>query len=111
MDNKTQEKINLNIEMPLTGFDALALRRLSGLVAAHAGLLLEKTANDTLRFEMGECAPTEAQDCAEVVAGLCKTAKLGKGIIDEQDFTLIQRRALEQYQPVVSCLRTQDEPP
>jgi len=32
-------------------------------------------------------------------------AMLGQGVIDEQDFTAIQRRALEQYCPVVSCPR------
>ena len=38
-------------------------------------------------------------------------AMLGQGVIDEQDFAAIQRRALEQYRPVVSCLRAGDGPP
>jgi hypothetical protein len=39
-----QEKTNLTIEVPRAGFDDLALRRLSGIVAAHAGLTLVQTA-------------------------------------------------------------------
>ena len=74
----TQEKINLSIEMPLTGFDGLVLRRLSGLVADHVGFSFAKTPEDTLRFDLGERAPTEAQECAAFIDGLCKTAKLGR---------------------------------
>jgi len=73
-----QEKINLSIEMPLTGFDGLALRRLSGLVAAHAGLSFAKTPQDTLRFDLGERAPAEAGECAGLIAGLCEAAKYGQ---------------------------------
>jgi hypothetical protein len=73
-----QEKIDLSIEMPMTGFDPLALRRLSGLVAAHVGLSFEKTPEDSLRFFLGERAPDEAMDCAAFISGLCKTAKLGR---------------------------------
>ena len=73
-----QEKFDLTVEMPLNGFDNLALRRLSGIVAAHVGLSFEKTPEDTLRFSCGERAPTEAQECAQLVARLCKTAQLGR---------------------------------
>ena len=76
-----QEKIDLSIEIPMTGFDTLALRRLSGLVAAHVGLSFEKTPEDTLRFALGERAPDEALECADFIAGLCKTAKLGRTAI------------------------------
>ena len=34
-----------------------------------------------------------------------------QGVIDEQDFALLQRKLLEQYRPVVSCLRTGEKPP
>lgn len=78
MSPEIQEKIDLHIEMPRDGFDGLALRRLGGLVAAHAGLSLEQTPEDTLRFNLGERAPTEAMDCAVFVSDLCDTAKLGK---------------------------------
>jgi len=37
-------------------------------------------------------------------------AMLGQGAIDEQDFSTLQRRLLEQYRPVMSCLR-EDKPP
>jgi hypothetical protein len=70
-----QEKINLSIELPLTGFDDLALRRLGGLVAAHAGLSFVKTKKDTLLFDLGERAPTEAQNGAAFVAALCEQAR------------------------------------
>jgi len=70
-----QEKINLTVEMPLTGFDALALRRLSGLVARHTGLSFEQTPEDTLRFYLGELLPHKAQDAAQFVAALCEAAK------------------------------------
>jgi hypothetical protein len=73
-----QEKINLEIEMPRAGFDALALRRLGGIVAAHAGLSFEETADDTLRFHLGERAPDEALGCAVFIAALCETAKSGQ---------------------------------
>ena len=39
------------------------------------------------------------------------SAMLGQGAIDEQDYFAIQRMALEQYQPVVSCLRAEDQSP
>ncbi|MDR1464742.1 MAG: hypothetical protein LBJ11_05520 [Oscillospiraceae bacterium] len=71
-----QEKINLIIEMPCAGFDQSALRRLSGIVAAHVGVSVEQTATDTLRFDLGERAPDEAPDCAAFVTALCKAAKL-----------------------------------
>jgi len=38
-------------------------------------------------------------------------AMLGQGVIDEQDFAVLQRKLLERYQPVVSCLRAGDDPP
>jgi hypothetical protein len=34
---------------------------------------------------------------------------LALGAIDEQDYQLLQLRLLEQYQPVVSCLRADQE--
>ena len=98
-----QEKINLTIEMPRTGFDALALRRLSGLVAAHVGLSFERTAEDTLRFDLGERAATEAQDGAVFIAGLCKTAKMGRTAlycrtaVINPDAISKQRAALERF--------------
>jgi hypothetical protein len=33
------------------------------------------------------------------------SAMLGQGVIDEQDFAVLQRRLSEQYRPVVSRLR------
>jgi len=36
---------------------------------------------------------------------------LGQGVIDKQDFAVLQRKLLEQCQPVVSCLRAEDKPP
>ena len=36
---------------------------------------------------------------------------LALGAIDEQDYQLLQLRLLEQYRPVVSCLRAEDQPP
>jgi len=38
-------------------------------------------------------------------------AMLGQGVIDEQDFAVLQRKLLERYQPVISCLRAGDDPP
>jgi len=38
------------------------------------------------------------------------SAMLGQGAIDEQDYFAIQRMALEQYHPVVSCLRPKNRP-
>jgi len=38
-------------------------------------------------------------------------AMLGQGVIDEQDFAVLQHKVLEQYQPVVTCLRAGDDPP
>ena len=32
------------------------------------------------------------------------------GVIDSQDFALLQRKLLDQYQPVVSCLRAKEPP-
>ena len=64
------EKIRLTIEMPRAGFDDLALRRLSGLVAAHAGLTLMQTAEDTLRFDLGERAPAGKTPRAATVGRL-----------------------------------------
>jgi hypothetical protein len=73
-----QEKFNLTIEMPRTGFDPLALRHLGGLVAAHVGLSFEETATDTLRFDLGERAPTETQEGAAFISELCQQAKQGQ---------------------------------
>ena len=36
---------------------------------------------------------------------------LGQGAIDEQDYQILQRKLLEQYRPVVSCLREEEKPP
>ena len=38
------------------------------------------------------------------------SAMLEQGVIDEQDYQTLQRKLLEQYRPVVSCLR-RDKPP
>ena len=98
-----QEKINLSIEMPIAGFDALALRRLGGLVAAHAGLSFEKTPTDSLRFDLGERAPTEAQDGAAFIAALCETARNGqtalycRTAVADPAGIAAQREALERF--------------
>ena len=34
-----------------------------------------------------------------------------QGVIDEQDFQVLRRKLLEQYQPAVSCLQAGDKPP
>jgi len=36
---------------------------------------------------------------------------LGQGAIDEHDFATLQRKLLEQYRPVVSCLQSKEKPP
>ena len=117
---KQPETINLSIEMPLTGFDGLALRRLGGLVARHVGLSFEKTEEDAgyemcqghisprpalagLRFELGERAPDEAQECARFIAGLCQTARLGRTAlycrtaVADPEAIAAQRAALERF--------------
>ena len=98
-----REKINLTIEMPKTGFDDPALRRLSGLVAAHKGLSFEKTPEDTLRFDLGERAPHEAQDGAAFIAALCETARNGqtalycRTAVADPAGIAAQREALERF--------------
>ena len=50
----------------------------------------------------------ERDYCALIaLAGAMRT----QGVIDEQDFHILQRRLLEQYRPAVSCLRTEEKPP
>jgi len=98
-----QEKINLTIEMPQTGFDDPALRRLKGLVAAHDGLSFEKTPEDTLRFDLGERAPDEAQDGAVFISALCETARNGQTAlycrteVADPAGIAAQREALERF--------------
>jgi hypothetical protein len=98
-----QEKINLTIEMPRAGLSTPALRRLSGLVAAHVGLSFDETPTDTLLFDLGECAPDEAQECAGFIAGLCETAKQGQTAIycrsaaANSEDTVRQRETLQRF--------------
>ena len=114
-EKNNPSKINLSIEMPRTGFDSLALRRLSGIVAAHAGLTFEQTAEDTLRFDLGERAPDEAQDDAAFVSALCETAKLGKTALYCRVAVAAQRTALEGFAEMkgfsnIACYEDDDNP-
>jgi hypothetical protein len=115
-----QEKINLTIEMPRAGLSAPALRRLSGLVAAHVGLSFEETPTDAgyemsqcdisprpalagLLFDLGERAPDEAQKCAGFIAGLCEQAKQRQTAIycrsaaADPEETVRQRETLQRF--------------
>ena len=129
----TQEKINLSIETPMTGFDTLALRRfwhellhelsftvVHNLVAAHVGLSFTKTPEDAgyemcrghisprpalagPRFDLGERAPDEAQECTRLVSSLCEIAKTGQTALYCRTATFnpaviaAQRDALEDF--------------
>jgi hypothetical protein len=98
-----QEKINLTIEMPRASLSDPALRRLSGLVAAHAGLSFEETPTDTLRFDLGDVPPQGAQECAGFIAGLCEQAKQGqtaiycRSAISNPDAIARQRETLQRF--------------
>ena len=39
------------------------------------------------------------------------SAMLAQGVIDETDTALLRQKLLEQYSPVVSCLREDENPP
>jgi len=98
-----QEKMNLSIDLPMAGFDSLALRRLSGLVAAHAGLSFERTPEDTLRFDLGERAPGEAMGGAAFISGLLETARNGQTALycrtasPDPDAIARQRETLQRF--------------
>jgi hypothetical protein len=50
----------------------------------------------------------ERDYCAMIA--LAKTM-LAQGVINEQDFTVLERKLSEQYKPVVSCLREDGSAP